>query len=82
MSANLDVRCLTVDPHQPSTVWAGTQGAGVWKSSDSGLNFVASGLDGAIVKSLAVSPAADALHRKVKRALDPEGLLNPDKFLG
>lgn len=69
VSANLDVRCLTVDPHQPSTVWAGTHGAGVWKSSDAGLNFVASGLDGAIVKSLAVSPATpERIYAGVKPA--------------
>ena len=31
---------------------------------------------------LAVSPEADALHRRIKAALDPAGLLNPGKFLG
>jgi glycolate oxidase subunit GlcD len=31
---------------------------------------------------LAVSPAADALHRTIKSALDPRGILNPGKFLG
>jgi FAD/FMN-containing dehydrogenase len=29
-----------------------------------------------------VSPAADALHRTIKSALDPRGILNPGKFLG
>ncbi|MFM7102544.1 MAG: FAD-binding oxidoreductase, partial [Verrucomicrobiota bacterium] len=32
--------------------------------------------------TLAVSPEADALHRRIKAALDPAGLLNPGKFLG
>ena len=32
--------------------------------------------------SEAVPPEADALHKTVKRALDPRGILNPAKFLG
>lgn len=30
----------------------------------------------------AVTPAADSLHRTIKAALDPHGILNPGKFLG
>jgi FAD/FMN-containing dehydrogenase len=29
----------------------------------------------------AVEAGADGLHRRIKRALDPEDLLNPGKFL-
>ena len=61
IAPTLDVRCLTVDPHKPGVVWAGTQGLGLWKSSDSGRNFVRSGLGGATVKSLAVSPSTPGL---------------------
>jgi glycolate oxidase len=32
--------------------------------------------------SQAVTPEADALHRVIKNALDPQGILNPGKFLG
>jgi glycolate oxidase len=31
---------------------------------------------------IAVSPESDALHRRIKAALDPLGILNPGKFLG
>lgn len=31
---------------------------------------------------LAAGPAVDALHHRIKAALDPAGLLNPGKFLG
>lgn len=40
-------------------VLLGTQGNGVWRSEDSGATWSRSGLDGMIVKSLAISPADD-----------------------
>jgi hypothetical protein len=51
-----DIRCLAMDPYAPRTVFAGTQGSGVLRSDDAGLTFAPSGLDGLIVKSLAVHP--------------------------
>ena len=30
---------------------------------------------------LAIGPEARALHRQIKRALDPRGILNPGKFV-
>ncbi len=53
---DLDVRCLAVGPQGGTSVWAGTQGEGVWTSDDRGLNWRPSGLEGKDVKALAVSP--------------------------
>jgi photosystem II stability/assembly factor-like uncharacterized protein len=50
-----DVRCLARDPHDGDTVYAGTQGNGVLRSIDRGLTWYAAGLEGQIVKSLAIS---------------------------
>ena len=51
-----DVRCIEVDPLNPSVVYAGTQGQGVFRSADGGRNWQTAGLPGVIVKSLAASP--------------------------
>lgn len=56
--ADKDVRCLAADPTQPLTVYAGTQGEGVFRSDDAGQTWRASGLTGHVVKSLAVSRVA------------------------
>jgi photosystem II stability/assembly factor-like uncharacterized protein len=50
-----DVRCLAVDARNQAVVYAGTQGHGVLRSSDSGKTWSAAGLAGHIVKALAVS---------------------------
>lgn len=52
----LDVRCLAVGPTGGTTVWAGTQGEGVWASHDRGLTWRPSGLEGKVVKAISVSP--------------------------
>ena len=51
-----DVRCLAADPQNRDIVFAGTQGQGVLRSDDRGQSWRPAGLDGIIVKSLAVSP--------------------------
>ena len=52
-----DVRCLASEPLNPQVVYAGTQGGGVLRSDDRGRTWRPAGLDGHIVKSLAVSHA-------------------------
>ena len=56
--AGHDVRCGVVDPLDPAVVYAGTQGQGVFRSTDGGQNWQPAGLAGVIVKSLAASPHA------------------------
>jgi photosystem II stability/assembly factor-like uncharacterized protein len=51
-----DVRCLAVDEHNPSVIFAGTQRQGVLRSDDGGHSWRNNGLAGQVVKSLAVSP--------------------------
>ncbi len=52
-----DVRCLASDPLDLEVLYAGTQGSGVLRSDDRGKTWHPAGLDGHIVKSLAVSRA-------------------------
>src|SRR5215211_1739163 len=56
------VVALLVDPHTPTTVFAGTVGAGVLKSTDGGASWAASnsGLPTLYVPTLAVDPTASA----------------------
>jgi photosystem II stability/assembly factor-like uncharacterized protein len=53
-----DVRCLAADPLHLEVVYAGTQGSGVLRSTDRGISWQPAGLEGRVVKSLAVSRAA------------------------
>jgi photosystem II stability/assembly factor-like uncharacterized protein len=55
--AEQDVRCLASDPLNQQATYAGTQGSGVLRSDDRGRSWRPAGLDGHIVKSLAVSRA-------------------------
>jgi hypothetical protein len=32
------MRCLTLDPHNSDTIYAGSRGKGVWKSRDRGVH--------------------------------------------
>jgi photosystem II stability/assembly factor-like uncharacterized protein len=52
------IRALTVDSQKPSTVYAGTSGGGVFKSTDGGRNWTAanSGLTALDVRILAIDP--------------------------
>lgn len=52
-----DVRCFAADPHHRGRVFAGTQGDGLLRSDDAGRTWQAAGLDGQIVKSIAISPS-------------------------
>jgi len=55
MVPDVDVRCLVADPNHSGRVWAGTQGAGILRSNDAGVTWTSAGLDGMIVKALAVA---------------------------
>lgn len=56
LHSELDVRSLALVQSEKNLLFAGTQGAGVFRSNDLGSNWEQIGLDGKIVKSIAVSP--------------------------
>lgn len=51
-----DVRCLAADPLDRGVVYAGTQGGGLFRSTDFGQTWQPAGLKGAVVKAVAASP--------------------------
>lgn len=51
-----DVRCLAADPLDTRRIYAGTQGNGIFRSSDGGQSWQPAGLEGQVVKSIAASP--------------------------
>ncbi len=55
-------QCVAVDPATPSTVYAGTRGDRLWRSSDSGQSWTACGLPADDVFSVAVSAADGAVY--------------------
>jgi photosystem II stability/assembly factor-like uncharacterized protein len=61
-----DVRCIAVDPDDPTHWYAGTQGNGVFETTDGGASWASARLDGKIIKSVAVSP--DAIYAGTKPA--------------
>jgi hypothetical protein len=63
------MRCLTADLHDPTVIYAGTQGSGAFRSEDGGKTWHPAGLTGEVVKSIVVSPhAAGTLYAGVKPA--------------
>ena len=56
-------RCLTVDPKDPDTVYAGTSDEGLFKSSDGGRSWeLLSGVTHSRITSVAVSPVDGAIY--------------------
>jgi photosystem II stability/assembly factor-like uncharacterized protein len=55
-------QCVAVDPREPSRVYAGSRGRGVWRSSDGGDQWEDAGLPADDVFSIAVSPADGAVY--------------------
>jgi len=60
---------LATDPNRPEVVYAGTQGNGVYRSTDRGRSWSHLGLAGKVVKSIAVSPHdSNVIYAGVKPA--------------
>ena len=57
-----DVRALAIDPANPATLYAGTSGGGVFKSTDGGGSWtvINTGLTSTDVRALAIDPANPA----------------------
>lgn len=64
------VNCLTRDPDNPDIIFAGTQKQGIWRSDNSGLTWVTSGLNNQSVKSIAFNKHnPDIVYAGTKGAL-------------
>lgn len=68
-ATDFEVTCLANDPSNPQILYAGTR-TGVLRSDDVGLTWLSVGMQGHIVKSLAVSPHdANVVYAGTKPAL-------------
>ena len=68
--ADQKAACLAADPANKDVVYAGTNGNGIFRSTDRGQTWSAVGLSGQIVKALAVSPHdSDVIYAGTKPAL-------------
>ena len=58
------VQALAIDPSSPATVYAGTQGGGVFKSTNAGKSWAVfnDGLTNPTVIALAIDPASNTLY--------------------
>jgi photosystem II stability/assembly factor-like uncharacterized protein len=54
--------CLALDPGRPGTLYAGSEGQGLWASHDQGRTWPEAGLGQPMVLSVAVSPADGAVY--------------------
>jgi photosystem II stability/assembly factor-like uncharacterized protein len=56
------MQCLTVDPHHPDVLYAGSRGQGVWRSASGGSDWTRLAFPEADVFAVAVSPANGAVY--------------------
>lgn len=57
-------QCLSIDPHDAQTIYAGAWGEGIWKSSDGGVRWsnLSTALSRGDVFSVAISPLNGAIY--------------------
>src|SRR6266446_5773860 len=55
------VTALAIDPQTPTTVYAGTYGGGVFKTTDGGTSWSPTGLANVIVSAMAINPQSPTI---------------------
>ena len=77
---NTRVTCLSADPAEPQTVWAGVEIDGLWRSKDLGKTWekVGSGLSSQDIHSLALVPAKDGRPARFLAATNNDLNLSTD----